>query len=115
MRARPRKQQSGQTATEYLLVVSVAVLALVGAAYTFVPSFRSGVSTLAHDVQSTLGAHELTLGSQPGFGSFQAQSRSASGPADATGDSSTTSSPAVVVPGSEVVACGAFGCVRPIQ
>ena len=45
-----RSLVSGQTGTEYMLVISVIVIAVVGAAYGFVPSFRAGVEGLAFDV-----------------------------------------------------------------
>lgn len=47
--------QSGQTSTEYMLVVSVVVVAVVAGAYTFVPAFNNGVRSLADDVERILG------------------------------------------------------------
>ena len=44
---RPRR---GQSATEYMLLISVIVIAIVAGAYVFVGTFRSGVDTLASDV-----------------------------------------------------------------
>ena len=46
--------QSGQTATETLLVISVMVIALVGAAYTFIPWFNDGCRDLATSVSTSL-------------------------------------------------------------
>jgi Flp pilus assembly pilin Flp len=48
------KGQEGQTATEYMLIISVVVIAVVAAAYTFVPTFQAGVSDLANDVKTIL-------------------------------------------------------------
>ena len=46
--------ETGQTATEYMLIISVVVIAVVAAAYTFVPTFRQGVADLAMDVSTIL-------------------------------------------------------------
>jgi Flp pilus assembly pilin Flp len=46
--------EAGQTATEYMLIISVIVIAVVAAAYVFVPSFQTGVSKLASDVSTIL-------------------------------------------------------------
>ena len=47
--------QSGQTSTEYMLVIGVVVIAVVAGAYTFVPVFNNGVRALAEDVERILG------------------------------------------------------------
>lgn len=41
-----KKNERGQTATEYMLIVAVIVLGLVSAASYFVPQFKSGVEVL---------------------------------------------------------------------
>lgn len=46
--------ETGQTATEYMLIISVVVIAVVAAAYTFVPTFKQGVNSLAIDVSTIL-------------------------------------------------------------
>ena len=46
--------EAGQTATEYMLIVSVVVIAVVAAAYQFVPQFRQGVAELASDVSTIM-------------------------------------------------------------
>ena len=46
--------EEGQTATEYMLIISVVVIAVVAAAYTFVPTFKKGVAELASDVETIL-------------------------------------------------------------
>ena len=48
------EDQEGQTATEYMLIISVIVIACVAAAYFFVPSFQTGVQDLASDVSTIL-------------------------------------------------------------
>ena len=47
--------EEGQTATEYMLIISVVVIAVVAAAYAFVPIFQEGVKDLANDVKRILG------------------------------------------------------------
>ncbi|HVO29881.1 MAG TPA: hypothetical protein VMV18_04060 [bacterium] len=49
-----RHSDAGQTATEYMMMISVVVVAIVAAAYIFVPSFQDGVSALAEDTSSIL-------------------------------------------------------------
>ena len=46
--------EEGQTATEYMLLISVIVIAVVAAAYIFVPTFQAGVSALSVDVSTIL-------------------------------------------------------------
>lgn len=46
--------EAGQTATEYMLIVSVVVIAVVAAAYQFIPAFKQGVASLAIDVSTIL-------------------------------------------------------------
>lgn len=64
MKVKANKRQ-GQTATEYMMVVSVIVIAVVGAGYAFVPTFQVGVEELGHDVSSILGNQGSKRG---GFG-----------------------------------------------
>ena len=51
--------EEGQTATEYMLIISVIVIAVVAAAYTFVPTFQEGVQALANDVKSILDTGKI--------------------------------------------------------
>ena len=51
--------EEGQTATEYMLIISVIVIAVVAAAYTFVPTFQDGVQALANDVKSILDTGKI--------------------------------------------------------
>jgi Flp pilus assembly pilin Flp len=46
--------ESGQTATEYMLIISVIVIAVVAAAYTFIPGFQAGVEALAKAIEEML-------------------------------------------------------------
>jgi hypothetical protein len=67
----------GQTGTEYMLVVSVIVIAVVAAAYVFVPRFGEGVTKLGADVKDILsngdvggvgrGGGNAVNGAQPGM------------------------------------------------
>jgi len=47
-------EEEGQTATEYMLIISVIVVAVVAAAYVFIQPFQKGVNNLANDVRSIL-------------------------------------------------------------
>jgi Flp pilus assembly pilin Flp len=47
--------EEGQTASEHMLILSALVIALVAAAYVFVPMFQSGVGHLGADVADKLG------------------------------------------------------------
>lgn len=53
------RRRSGQTATEYMLVVSVVAIALVASAYVFVPQFQDGVGQLAQDVSVALATGQI--------------------------------------------------------
>lgn len=48
------KDEEGQTATEYMLIISVIVVAVIAAAYLFLDPFRQGVEDLANDVRTIL-------------------------------------------------------------
>jgi hypothetical protein len=61
-----------------MLLVSVVVLALVAAAYTFVPSMKTGVKDLAEDVEYALRTGEI----RGAKGNRGGQSRMASGPSN---------------------------------
>lgn len=53
------RRQRGQTGTEYLLVISVIVIAVVGAAFVFVEPFRLGVEKLGRDVSQVLALGDI--------------------------------------------------------
>lgn len=50
------RDESGQTATEYMLIISVVVIAVVAAAYVYVPKFQEGVEELGTKVMTILDA-----------------------------------------------------------
>lgn len=54
MKAKRTNRTRGQTASEYMMVVSVVVIAVVGAGYAFVPTFQTGVNELGYDVSAIL-------------------------------------------------------------
>ena len=49
-----RRKSRGQTATEYMLIISVVVIAVVAAAFAFVPAFSEGVVALGENVKNIL-------------------------------------------------------------
>lgn len=59
---RPGQTQSGQAATEYLLIISIAVIGLVSSAYAFAPQMSAGIRGLSEDVQHALAEHDLEFG-----------------------------------------------------
>lgn len=48
------RDESGQTATEYMLIISVVVIAVVAAAFVFVQPFQDGVNALGTKVMTIL-------------------------------------------------------------
>ena len=50
------REESGQSTVEYMLLISVIVIAIVAAAYIFVPTFQDGVKTLADDAKEFLSS-----------------------------------------------------------
>src|SRR4051794_22390877 len=53
------RRHSGQTATEYMLLLSVLVVAVVASAYVFVPEFQGGVAALAQDASVMLATGQV--------------------------------------------------------
>jgi uncharacterized protein (UPF0333 family) len=49
----------GQSTVEYMLLISVIVIAIVAAAYIFVPTFQQGVDNLAMDIKDILSSGEI--------------------------------------------------------
>ena len=49
----------GQSTVEYMLLISVIVIAIVAAAYIFSPNFRDAVMRLALDVEEILSTGEI--------------------------------------------------------
>lgn len=56
---RLRRSQSGQSATEYMLVLAVIVIALVAAAKGLIEPFKAGVATLAGTIETAIGSATL--------------------------------------------------------
>ncbi|NCC24998.1 MAG: class III signal peptide-containing protein [Deltaproteobacteria bacterium] len=50
------KDERGQGTTEYMLIIGVIVLAILFAAYKFIPIFQEGVISLANRVKDVLSA-----------------------------------------------------------
>ena len=48
------KEESGQSTVEYMLLISVIVIAIVAAAYVFIDPFKQGVQDLAEDIKKIL-------------------------------------------------------------
>lgn len=46
--------EEGQSTVEYMLLISVIVIAIVAAAYIFIEPFKQGVEDLAKDVKKIL-------------------------------------------------------------
>jgi Flp pilus assembly pilin Flp len=48
------RDEEGQSTVEYMLLISVIVIAIVAAAYVFIDPFKQGVENLAEDVKKIL-------------------------------------------------------------
>ena len=48
------KDEEGQSTVEYMLLISVIVIAIVAAAYVFIEQFKQGVLDLAKDIKKIL-------------------------------------------------------------
>ena len=48
------REEEGQSTVEYMLLISVIVIAIVAAAYVFIEPFKQGVQDLANDVKRIL-------------------------------------------------------------
>jgi Flp pilus assembly pilin Flp len=55
-----QSEESGQSTVEYMLLISVIVIALVAAAYVFVDPFKQGVQDLANDVRKMLSTGKIS-------------------------------------------------------
>ena len=56
-----RRSESGQSATEYMLIIAVVVLGLMAAASKLVPMFRAGVEQMGTNI------NEKYLSNAPDF------------------------------------------------
>ncbi len=52
--------QSGQTATEYMLIIAVVVLGAVAGASILLPKFKEGVTTLAGNIVDIFNSSNST-------------------------------------------------------
>ena len=59
------QEEEGQSTVEYMLLISVIVIAIVAAGYAFVPKMQKGVEELGKDVSKILG--EGKIGSSAGL------------------------------------------------
>lgn len=48
------KNQKGQSATEYMLIIAIVVLGLVAAASRLIPVFQEGVQSLGANILETM-------------------------------------------------------------
>jgi len=48
------RDEEGQSTVEYMLLISVIVIAIVAAAYVFIEPFKQGVLELAKDIKKIL-------------------------------------------------------------
>jgi Flp pilus assembly pilin Flp len=48
------KDEEGQSTVEYMLLISVIVIAIVAAAYVFIDPFKQGVLDLGKDIKKIL-------------------------------------------------------------
>jgi len=53
------REEDGQSTVEYMLLISVIVIAIVAAAYVFLEPFQKGVEALAQDVSSILDSGKI--------------------------------------------------------
>jgi Flp pilus assembly pilin Flp len=53
------REEEGQATVEYMLLISVIVIAIVAAAYVFITPFQQGVAKLAQDVSSILDSGKI--------------------------------------------------------
>lgn len=48
------RDEGGQSTVEYMLLISVIVIAIVAAAYVFIEPFKQGIQDLGEDVKKIL-------------------------------------------------------------
>ena len=53
------KEEEGQSTVEYMLLISVVVIAIVAAAYIFIEPVKDGVENLAEDIEAALNSGTL--------------------------------------------------------
>ncbi len=52
-------EEEGQSTVEYMLLISVIVIAIVAAAFVFVPAMQKGVEELGKDVSGMLNTGKI--------------------------------------------------------
>jgi len=55
------RSRSGQSTVEYMMLISVVVIAIVAAAYAFLDPFEKGVEKLGNDVSNTLATGDIRM------------------------------------------------------
>jgi hypothetical protein len=104
-----RRRLRGQSGSEYMMVISVVTIAVVGAAYAFVPQFRDGTTNLGNEVRDILGTGTARGAGGTGGGA----DAGGNGGADNTGGAeSATSDPGLgqpADPGGSTANSGAGG------
>jgi Flp pilus assembly pilin Flp len=53
------QEEEGQSTVEYMLLISVVVIAIVAAAYVFLDPFKAGVEDLASDIEGGLSSGQI--------------------------------------------------------
>ena len=53
------RDEEGQSTVEYMLLISVIVIAIVAAAYVFIEPFKQGVLDLAKDIKKILSEGKI--------------------------------------------------------
>lgn len=63
-----KRIRRGQSTTEYMLLISVVVIAIVAGAYIFIGEFQNGVDALANDISYYLSTGHTVGGGGGGGG-----------------------------------------------
>ena len=53
------QEEEGQSTVEYMLLISVVVIAIVAAAYVFLPFFQEGTEELGKDYKEAAGSGKI--------------------------------------------------------
>ena len=53
------RKRSGQSTVEYMMLISVVVIAIVAPAYVFIPYFQEGTEDMGSDIKHTLGTGHI--------------------------------------------------------
>ncbi len=56
------RKRSGQSTVEYMMLISVVVIAIVAAAYVFIPYFQEGTEEAGGVVKDALGSGHIREG-----------------------------------------------------